>query len=169
MEYKIEDVGTFKGSIVKNLGRGSYIIRINDTEHALKIIEMDARGMEFTLDDMYHRARYLERSTSGLRISVNGIDVTVNTNPHLDEIVYKNSGGGSTADSSMVLHSQIPGKVVSIAAEAGSEVKEGDIVCTLESMKMQVGIKAHKAGTVKSVKVSQGSSIAKGDVIAEIE
>ena len=34
---------------------------------------------------------------------------------------------------------------------------------------MQVGVKAHKSGVVKSVKVSKGDSVAKGDIIAEIE
>ena len=51
----------------------------------------------------------------------------------------------------------------------GSEIKKGDIVCTLESMKMQVGIRSHKAGAVKSVRVSPGDTIAKNDIVAEIE
>jgi len=39
----------------------------------------------------------------------------------------------------------------------------------LESMKMQVAIKAHKDGVVKSIKVKETAIVAKGDVIAEIE
>ncbi|MDE1829067.1 MAG: biotin/lipoyl-binding protein, partial [Thaumarchaeota archaeon] len=38
-----------------------------------------------------------------------------------------------------------------------------------ESMKMQVSIKSHKDGVVKSIKVKQGASVAKNDVLAEIE
>jgi len=36
-------------------------------------------------------------------------------------------------------------------------------------MKMQVAIKSHKDGTVKSIKVKEGGTVAKNDVIAEIE
>ena len=36
-------------------------------------------------------------------------------------------------------------------------------------MKMQVAIKAHKDGVIKSIKVKETATVAKGDVIAEIE
>lgn len=169
MEYRIDGVGVYTGGVVKSSGDGSFTIRINDAEHTLKIVSIDARGVEFVLDREYHRARYLERTTSNIRINMDGSIVDVGMHPGLDEIVYKNSGGGAEADSQMTLKSQIPGKVVSIAAAVGSAVSKGDIVCTLESMKMQVGVKAHKDGTIKSIKISEGTSIAKGDVVAEIE
>ena len=51
----------------------------------------------------------------------------------------------------------------------GDSVKQGDVVCTLESMKMQVAVKAHKDGSVKSIKVKEAGTVAKGDLIAEIE
>ena len=69
----------------------------------------------------------------------------------------------------MALKSQIPGKVVSIAVGEGDSVKKGDVVCTLESMKMQVAVKAHKDGAVKNLKIKEGSTVAKGDVIADLE
>jgi biotin carboxyl carrier protein len=67
------------------------------------------------------------------------------------------------------LKSQIPGKVVSIAVADGDSVKKGDVVCTLESMKMQVAVKAHKDGSIKSLKIKEGGTVAKGDPIADIE
>jgi len=39
----------------------------------------------------------------------------------------------------------------------------------LESMKMQVAIKSHKDGVVKTIKVKETGTVAKGDVVAEIE
>jgi biotin carboxyl carrier protein len=67
------------------------------------------------------------------------------------------------------LKSQIPGKVVSISVAEGDSVAKGDVVCTLESMKMQVAIKSHKDGVVKTIKVKETGTVAKGDVVAEIE
>ena len=66
-----------------------------------------------------------------------------------DKVVYKNSGGSGSGGAQLTLKSQIPGKVVSIAVEDGDSVKKGDVVCTLESMKMQVAVKAHKDGVIK--------------------
>ena len=34
---------------------------------------------------------------------------------------------------------------------------------------MQVAVKAHKDGSVKSIKIKEGGTVAKGDVIADIE
>lgn len=169
MEYRIEDVGDFDCRMIKNLGGGQYVIRINDVEHRINVISMSPRGIEFMLGASYHSIAYNEISTAGLDLDVDGTPIRVTAHPKIDDIVYKNSGGGGQADSQLVLRSQIPGKVVSVVADAGSQVAKGDIVCTLESMKMQVGIRAHKAGTVKSVRVSSGDTIAKNDIIAEIE
>ncbi|MFB5598348.1 MAG: acetyl-CoA carboxylase biotin carboxyl carrier protein subunit [Nitrosopumilaceae archaeon] len=170
MEYKIQDVeGVFNGEIVENLGNNEYVIKINDREQSLKIIQMDARGIEFILDQKYHKAKYLDSSTAEMNLVVDGTPMTLNMHHNLDEIVYKNSGGGSAGGAQLALRSQIPGKVVSIAAEEGSSVKQGDSVCVLESMKMQVAVKAHKDGTIKSIKIKEGGTVAKNDVIAEIE
>ncbi len=170
MEYKIEDIeGTFNGEIIENSGNSEYIIKINDREQNLKILNMDTRGIEFILDQKYHKVKYLESTTSKMNLVVDGIPMTLNLHANLDEIVYKLSGGAEVSDSQLTLRSQIPGKVISIAVEEGANIKKGDNVCVLESMKMQVGIKSHKDGTVKSIKVKQGGTVAKNDVIAEIE
>jgi len=170
MEYKIQDIeGSFNGEILENLGNNEYVIKLNDLEQNLKILNMDAKGIEFILNKKYHKIKYLESSTAKINLVVDGVPMTLNRYANLDEIVYKNSGGGGSEDSEITLKSQIPGKVVSVAVEEGASVKKGDTVCTLESMKMQVGVKAHKDGTVKSIKIKQGGTVAKNDIIAEIE
>lgn len=170
MDYKIQDVeGAFAGEITEKLGNNEYTIRINDADHHLTILAMDSGGIEFVLNQKYHKAKYLESSTNEMNLVVDNVPVTVNMHSHFDEIVYKNSGGGGAGDAQLALKSQIPGKVVSIAVSEGDAVKKGDVVCTLESMKMQVAVKAHKDGSVKSIKIKDGASVAKGDVIAEIE
>lgn len=170
MEYQIEDIeGTFNGEIIENSGNSEYIIKINDREQNLKILNMDTSGIEFILDQKYHKVKYLESTTSKMNLVVDGIPMTLNLHANLDEIVYKLSGGAEVSDSQLTLRSQIPGKVISIAVEEGANIKKGDNVCVLESMKMQVGIKSHKDGTIKSIKVKQGGTVAKNDVIAEIE
>jgi len=170
MNYKIQDIEkSFDGNITENLGNNEYVIKINDDEHKLKILNMNSNGIEFILDQKYHRAKYLEQSTNQMNLVIDNTPITLNTNSHFDEIVYKNTGGGSSGDAQLSLKSQIPGKVVSIAVVEGDSVKKGDVICTLESMKMQVGVKAHKDGTVKSIKIKEGGTVAKSDVVAEIE
>lgn len=170
MEYKIEDIeDAFNAEIIQQLGNLEYLIKINDKEKNLKILTMSSHGIEFVLDQKYHNVKYLDNTTSQMKIVVNGVPITVNMHQNLNEIVFKNSGDSGTGESQLNLHSQIPGKVIKISVSEGSEVKKDDVICVLESMKMQVSVKSHKDGIVKKIKVKEGSTVAKNDIIAEIE
>lgn len=170
MDYKISDVEkSFDGKIVENLGNNDYVIKINDKEHQLRILSMDAKELEFVLDQQYHKAKYLETATNEINLVIDNVPITLNMNTHFDEVVFKNSGGSGAGGAQTALKSQIPGKVVSIAVTEGDSIKKGDVVCILESMKMQVAVKAHKDGAVKNLKVKEGATVAKGDIITDLE
>lgn len=170
MEYKIEDIeDTFNADVIQVLGNSEYLVKINDKEKHLKILVMSTKGIEFLLDQKYHNVKYLENTTTSIKMVVDGIPITLNKHHKLNEIVYKNTGKTGRDDTQINLRSQIPGKVVSIDAEEGSKVKKGDIICVLESMKMQVSVKSHKDGVVRKIKIKKGGSVAKNDIIAEIE
>ena len=62
----------------------------------------------------------------------------------------------------------MPGVVASIAVTAGQSVKQGDLVLTIEAMKMETGIHADHDGTVKAVHVQPGAQIDAKDLLAEI-
>jgi biotin carboxyl carrier protein len=60
----------------------------------------------------------------------------------------------------------VPGKIVKIDAPAGTSVKAGDPIVTLEAMKMEIPVVAPKDGTVASVEVSVGAAVENGDLLA---
>jgi pyruvate carboxylase len=62
----------------------------------------------------------------------------------------------------------MPGVVASIAVTAGQSVKQGDLVLTIEAMKMETGIHADHDGTVKAVHVQPGAQIDAKDLLVEI-
>ncbi|MFB5604316.1 MAG: acetyl-CoA carboxylase biotin carboxyl carrier protein subunit, partial [Candidatus Nitrosomaritimum aestuariumsis] len=99
MEYKIQDIeNAFVGEITENLGNSEYIIKINDNDHQIKILNMDAKGIEFLLDQKYHKAKYLENSTNEFNLVIDNVPVTINQHTNFDEIVYKNSGGSGPGE-----------------------------------------------------------------------
>jgi len=170
MEFKLEDIEeTFNGEIINEISNNEYLIKIQDKEHHLQILNINSRGMEFVLDNHYHSVNYLENQTAEMKIVVDGIPLTINMHTKLDEIVYKNTGGSDVGSAQINLRSQIPGKVVSIEVTVGDKVKKGDVVCVLESMKMQVSVKSHKDGEIKNLKIKEGNSVNKNDILAEIE
>ncbi len=63
----------------------------------------------------------------------------------------------------------MPGVVASVAVEAGAKVKKGDMILTIEAMKMETGIHAERDATVKAVHVSAGTQIDAKDLLVELE
>ena len=62
----------------------------------------------------------------------------------------------------------MPGAVSSIAVEAGQHVKLGDVLLTLEAMKMETTIHAQRDGKVTEILVTVGSQISAKDLLAVI-
>lgn len=63
----------------------------------------------------------------------------------------------------------MPGVVATVAVQAGAKVKEGDLMLTIEAMKMETGIHAERDATVKAVHVAPGSQIDAKDLLIELE
>ena len=62
----------------------------------------------------------------------------------------------------------MPGTILKVNVTQGQAVKEGDILCVLEAMKMENEIMAPKDGTVTQVVTSKGSSVDTGAVLVVI-
>ena len=63
----------------------------------------------------------------------------------------------------------MPGIITSLNVVSGQKVKSGDLLLTLEAMKMETGIYAEKDNLVKEVHVNVGSQIDTKDLLVEFE
>ncbi|MFQ5441929.1 MAG: sodium-extruding oxaloacetate decarboxylase subunit alpha [Thermodesulfobacteriota bacterium] len=63
----------------------------------------------------------------------------------------------------------IPGKVTSIKVSEGEDVSEGDVVLTIEAMKMENEVHTPISGTVKKILVKVGDSVNPDETLVEIE
>ncbi|UAL08982.1 acetyl/propionyl/methylcrotonyl-CoA carboxylase subunit alpha [Caulobacter segnis] len=71
------------------------------------------------------------------------------------------------ADTSKLVLSPMPGLVVSMDVAPGQQVREGEVVCVLEAMKMQNIIRAERDGAVKAVNAKPGDPVAADEVLVE--
>ncbi|MEC8573879.1 MAG: biotin/lipoyl-containing protein, partial [Pseudomonadota bacterium] len=63
----------------------------------------------------------------------------------------------------------MPGVVASVAVQVGQQVHEGDMLLTIEAMKMETGIHAERDAVVKAVYVQAGGQIDAKDLLVELE
>lgn len=68
-----------------------------------------------------------------------------------------------------VVKSPLPGSIVKVMVQAGQDIKKGDTLLTMESMKMENVIASEVTGKVKSVLVQPGQNVMQDDKLVEIE
>jgi acetyl-CoA/propionyl-CoA carboxylase biotin carboxyl carrier protein len=67
------------------------------------------------------------------------------------------------------INAPMPGVVLSVQASAGQDVRRGDLVATLEAMKMELRIEAPSDGRVSAVLVRPGDQVKRGQRLADFE
>ena len=73
-----------------------------------------------------------------------------------------------STDDHMALSAPMPATVVAIAATAGQEVAAGDLLIMLEAMKMELPIRAPRAGRVKALACREGELVQPGVPLIEL-
>lgn len=63
----------------------------------------------------------------------------------------------------------LPGKIVALAAEPGQRVEKGELLLTLEAMKMEHALKAPRAGVIARVSAGLGEQVGQGVVLVALE
>lgn len=171
MEFQLEgESGLIKAEVIRNKGSGEMVFRINDKDYELKLLKSSTSDFEFILGNTFHDVKILHSDGPKYKVYVDGVNIEIKKHSKLlTEIIEKSLKSKGSISQANIVKSQIPGRVVKISGTQGEPIKEGDPIVILESMKMQVAIKAHKDGLLKEIKVSEGSTVSRYEVVAIIE
>ncbi len=88
-----------------------------------------------------------------------------------DRAVAPTAPANEKADMANPAHipAPMPGVVATVATVEGKSVRIGDVLMTLEAMKMETSITATRAGTVKRLAIKAGTQVDAKDLLAVIE
>ena len=78
------------------------------------------------------------------------------------------AASGVTVSGGQSVTAPMPGNILKVNVSVGQTVKEGDLLCVLEAMKMENEIYAPCAGTISAVPVAKGSTVNTGDLLVAI-
>ncbi len=140
------------------LNGSSYVVRMGPRQGALRVGWINGRRIAFAWD------RADDEESEGVRIFLGGTGFQVTL---LDAMTkqLRELKKASGAASEVKVKAPMPGVVLSVPVEAGQTVREGDVLCILEAMKMQNEIRANRDGVVQSVGVEPGRSVARNDLL----
>jgi len=108
--------------------------------------------------------KVIGEATGFAAASANGAGPAAGARPKREKKAGGSGGGGGP-----VLASPLQGSIFKVEVEEGAEVKEGDLVCVIEAMKMENEITAHREGKVTKVAIAVGDAVASGDPLFTIE
>lgn len=74
----------------------------------------------------------------------------------------------SNVDGISTFKSPMPGTIMDIKVSPGDSVKQGQVLITLEAMKMENELVAEKDGIVKEIHVSKGQSVQAGELLISL-
>ena len=102
-------------------------------------------------------------------IRINGSNYQIVLEDQFDQLVKKLGLEINIQHKVKNIKAPMPGLVVTVPVEEGQEVKEGDVLLILESMKMQNELKAPRDGVVGKVLVSPGDSVDQRQKMLSVE
>ena len=77
--------------------------------------------------------------------------------------------GGVTVSGGETVAAPMPGNILKVAVSVGQTVKEGDLICVLEAMKMENEIYAPCGGTISSLPIAKGATVDTGATLCTIQ
>ncbi|QAA81329.1 acetyl-CoA carboxylase biotin carboxyl carrier protein subunit [Aequorivita sp. H23M31] len=102
-------------------------------------------------------------------IKINGNTYKVGIETPLAQLIKKMglSLGTTSVDDDIL--APMPGIILEVNVQEGNEVKEGDLLCVLEAMKMENALSAPRDGTIKFVNITKGDTVDKGKLLIEFQ
>ncbi|MFP3853993.1 MAG: acetyl-CoA carboxylase biotin carboxyl carrier protein subunit [Anaerolineales bacterium] len=112
---------------------------------------------------------YISPGEAGYEVLLRGQRYTVEVEDERARLLRKVGGDQAAVSGEFQLKSPMPGLVIDIPVEKGTEVKKGDDLIILESMKMQNELKSPRDGTVIRINAAAGDSVQQDAVLLVLE
>jgi biotin carboxyl carrier protein len=168
VKYEVSEKGGETRSIeLKELGEDLYEVTLDG-----KTVQVDVARSGKTIYSVIEDGKQFEVIID--ESGAHGFDVLVGGQLlHLKAFDERSrllaSTAKATATGPQRVESEMPGKVVKIAAPAGTPVAEGQGVVILEAMKMENEIKSPIDGVIKEVGVAEGQTVESGALLFVVE
>ena len=109
-----------------------------------------------------HEVLTIVRSDDAVFVQSGGTAHAIGVTSYLSQVATGRQASGQ-------LRTPMMGMILKTHVEVGERVRAGDVVATMESMKMEMRINADHDGVVRSLSVQPGQMVERGLVVAVVE
>ena len=162
-----------------------YITTVDDKDYLVEIIDekhISVNGKTYQVDfesvsgqpvyslivDGKSHESYVQQGEDNWQVLLRGRLYPVIVEDEREKRLRAAAGGGVAESGEFHLKSPMPGLVVAVPVAEGQEVKKGQVLLILESMKMQNELKSPRAGTIGRIRVKSGESVEQKQTLLSI-
>jgi biotin carboxyl carrier protein len=154
-----------------------FLVEIIDEKHVSvdgKIYNVDFESVSgqpvFSLivDGKSHEA-YVQEGDEIWQVLMRGQLYPVKVEDEREKRLRAAAGGGVAETGEFHLRAPMPGLVIAIPVTDGQEVKKGQVLLILESMKMQNELKSPRDGKVSRIRVKPGESVEQKQALLSVQ
>lgn len=154
-----------------------FAVEIVDEKHVSldgKVYEVDFESVSgqpvysLIVDGRSHEA-YIYQGEDNWQVLLRGRLYTVTAEDEREKRLRSAAGAGVAETGEYHLRAPMPGLVVAVLVAEGQEVKKGDVILILESMKMQNELKSPRDGTMGRIRVKAGESVEQKQTLLSIQ
>ena len=162
---------------IAEVGDQEFIIEIIDETHVLvnkKVHEIDFKAIrgQLTYSMLVDGQSYevnIFQENGGWEVLMRGRQYSVKVEDERERQLRAAAGNSLIKQGDFHLQSPMPGQVVSIPVQEGQEVKQGDVLLILESMKMQNELKSPRSGRVSRILVNPLENVEQKQTLLSVE
>jgi len=163
-----------------------YITTVEDKQYTVEIIDdkhISVNGKVYNIDfenvsgqpvyslivDGRSHEAYVRESDDEWQVLLRGRLYPARVEDEREKRLRAAAGGGVAETGEFNLKAPMPGLVVAVPVSEGQDVKKGDVLLILESMKMQNELKAPRDGKVSRIKVKVGESVEQKQALLSVQ
>ncbi|MBL8090545.1 MAG: biotin/lipoyl-binding protein [Anaerolineales bacterium] len=154
-----------------------YQIEVVDEKHVRvgdRLLEVDFESVNgqpvfsVILDGKSYES-FISESDEGWQVLMRGKQYQITVEDEREKRLRAAAGGGVAEGGEFNLKAPMPGLVVAIPVAEGQEIKKGQVLIILESMKMQNELKSPKDGIVERIRVKAGESVEQKQALLSVK
>lgn len=144
-------------------------IRVDGNVYEIDFEPVSGQPVYSLIVDGHSHESYIYQEEDNWQVLLRGRLYPVKVEDEREKRLRAAAGGRVAETGEFHLRAPMPGLVVSIPVAEGQEVKKGQVILILESMKMQNELKSPRDGTIGRIRVRAGESVEQKQTLLSIQ